>query len=197
MIIHHVDTTRCVATFGCQEETKSTRKKRKGKKHDTVKYHEYDDSSESDKEDETDDGVEATPYDTIVLPVETRPLPPERQTRSKTNPGSRRYWGIEQSKKNREHPDTEGARRARSDDRRSEKRSRSSIGNTPLEIVDEAMQKTSTTDEYIEHEARIIMYIYRMLSVSDPDMPDTDKPVDAREALAGPLKDKYLEAVRS
>ena len=41
------------------------------------------------------------------------------------------------------------------------------------------------------------MYTYRMLSMSDPDMPDTDEPVDAREALAGPLKDKYLEAIRS
>ena len=73
---------------------------------------------------------------------------------------------------------------------------RSSIGKTPLEIVDEAMQKTLVKDEYIEHEARI-MHIYRMLSMSDPDMPDTDEPVDAREALAGPLKDKYLEAIRS
>ncbi len=58
------------------------------------------------------------------------------------------------------------------------------------------MQKTLTIDEHIEHEARI-MYTYRMLSMSDPDMPDTDEPVDAREALAGPLKDKYLEAIRS
>ena len=42
------------------------------------------------------------------------------------------------------------------------------------------------------------MYTYRMLSMSDPDMPDTDEPVDSREALAGPLKkDKYLEAFRS
>jgi hypothetical protein len=40
------------------------------------------------------------------------------------------------------------------------------------------------------------MHIYRMLSMSDSDMPDTDEPVDAREALAGPLKDKYLEAIR-
>ena len=39
------------------------------------------------------------------------------------------------------------------------------------------------------------MYTYRMLSMSDPDMPNTDEPVDFREALAGPLKkDKYLEA---
>ena len=67
-----------------QGKTESTRKKRKGKKHDTEKYHEYDDSSESDKEPETEDGGEANPYDTIVLPVETRPLLPERQTRSKT-----------------------------------------------------------------------------------------------------------------
>ena len=37
------------------------------------------------------------------------------------------------------------------------------------------------------------MHIYRMLSMSDPDMPDTDEPV----ALAGPLKDKFLEAIRS
>ena len=41
------------------------------------------------------------------------------------------------------------------------------------------------------------MQIYRMLSMSDPDLPDTDEPVDAREALAGPLKDKYLEAISS
>ena len=67
-----------------QEEKAETRKKRKGKKHDTEKYHEYDDSSESDKEPETEDGGETNPYDTIVLPVETRPLLPERQTRSKT-----------------------------------------------------------------------------------------------------------------
>ena len=87
-------------------------------------------------------------------------------------------------------------RRARSDDSGSEKESRSSIGKTPLEIVDEAMQKTLTIDEYIEHEARI-MFTYRMLSMSDPDMPDTDEPVDAREALVGPSKDKYLEAIRS
>ena len=53
-----------------------------------------------------------------------------------------------------------------------------------------------TIDEYIEHEARI-MYTYRMLSMSDLDMPDTDEPVDARQALVGPLKDKYLEAIRS
>ncbi len=180
-----------------QEKAESTRKKRKGKKHDTEKYHEYDDSSESDKEPETEDGGEANPYDTIVLPVETRPLPPERQICSKTNPGPRRHWGTERSKKNREQPDTNGARRARSDDRGSQKRSRPSIGKTPLEIVDEAMQKTLTIDEYVEHEARI-MYIYRMLSMSDPDMPDTDEPVDAREALVvGPLKDKYLETIRS
>ena len=101
-----------------QGKTESTRKKRKGKKHDTD---EYDDSSESDKEPETEDGGEANPYDTIVLPVETRPLSPERQTRSKTNPGSRRYWGTERSEKNREQPDTNGARRAKSDDRGSEK----------------------------------------------------------------------------
>jgi len=101
-----------------QEKAESTRKKRKGKKHDTD---EYDDSSESDKEPETEDGGEANPYDTIVLPVETRPLSPERQTRSKTNPGSRRYWRTERSKKNREQPDTNGARRAKSDDRGSEK----------------------------------------------------------------------------
>ena len=37
-------------------------------------------------------------------------------------------------------------------------------GKTPLEILDEVIQKT---------------------------------PLDAREALAGPLKDKYLEAIRS
>ena len=52
------------------------------------------------------------------------------------------------------------------------------------------------TDEYMEHEARI-MRIYRMLSILYPDMPDTDEAVDAREVLAGPQKDKYLEAISS
>ena len=58
------------------------------------------------------------------------------------------------------------------------------------------MQKTLMMDEYIENEARI-MHIYCMLSMSDPDMPDTDEPVDAREALVGPLRDKYLEVISS
>jgi hypothetical protein len=190
------ETTTNKGDQGQEEKAESTRRKRKGKKHDTEKHHEYDDSSESDKEPETENGGEANPYDTIVLPVETRPLPPDRQTRSKTNPESRRHWGTERSKKIREQPDTNGARLARSDDRGSEKTPRPSIGKTPLEIMDEAMQKTLTIDEYIEHEARI-MYTYRMLSMSDPDMPDTDEPVDARQALVGPLKDKYLEAIRS
>jgi hypothetical protein len=63
------------------------------------------------------------------------------------------------------NPHTNGARLARSDDRGSEKRPRPNIGKTTLEIMDEAMQKTLTIDEYIEHEARI-MYTYRMLSMS-------------------------------
>ena len=37
-----------------QEKVESTRTKRKGKKHDTEKCHEYDDSSESDKEPDTE-----------------------------------------------------------------------------------------------------------------------------------------------
>jgi len=37
-------------------------------------------------------------------------------------------------------------------------------GKTPLEILDEVIQKTLKMDEYIEHEARI-MYTYRMLSM--------------------------------
>ena len=177
-----------------QEKAESTRKKRNDKKRDSVEHHEYDNLSESDKEPETENGGEANPYDTIVLPVETRPLPPGRQTRSKTNPGPRRHWGTERPKKNREQSDTNRARRARSNERGSKGKSRLSVDKTPLEILDEVMQKALTMDEYIEHEARI-MYIYRMQSMSDPDMPDTDEPVDAREALAGPLKDKYLETI--
>ena len=77
-----------------QERAERTRRKRKGKKRDAEEHHEYDDSPESDKEPEAENGRQANPYDTIVLPVEIRPLPPERQTRSKTNPGSRRHWGT-------------------------------------------------------------------------------------------------------
>jgi hypothetical protein len=120
-------------------------KKRKGEKRD--EHHEYDDSLKSDKEPETEDGGESNPYDTIVLPVETRPLPPGRQTRSKTNPGTRRYWGTDRSNKNHGQSDTNGVRRARSEGRELETKARSSVGKTPLEIVDEAMQKTLTKDE--------------------------------------------------
>ena len=179
-----------------QEKAERTRKKQKSKKRDVEEHHEYDDSPESDKEPEAENRRQANPYDTIVLPVETRPIPPGGQTRSKTNPRSRKHWGTERPKRNREQPDTNGVRRAKSEERGSKKKSKLSVGKTPLEIMDEVMQKTMTTDEYIEHEARI-MYTYRILSMSDPYMPDTDELVDAREALAGPLKDKYQEAIRS
>ena len=86
------------------DQVDQSQKRRKGKKRDD--YHEYDDSLEFNKEPETEDGGEANPYDTIVLPVETRPLPPGRQTRGKTNPGSRRYWETDRSKKNHGQPDT-------------------------------------------------------------------------------------------
>ena len=87
------ETTNNKGDQGQEEKAESTRRKRKGKKHNTEKCHEYDDSSESDKKLETEDGGEANPYDTIVMPVETRPLPPERQTRSKTSPGSPQALG--------------------------------------------------------------------------------------------------------
>ena len=43
-----------------QEKAESTRKKRKGEKRDAEKHHEYDDSLESDKEPETEDGGKQT-----------------------------------------------------------------------------------------------------------------------------------------
>ena len=41
-----------------QEKAESTRKKQKGKNRDAEEHHEYDDSSESDKEPETENGRE-------------------------------------------------------------------------------------------------------------------------------------------
>jgi hypothetical protein len=58
------------------------------------------------------------------------------------------------------------------------------------------MQRVIVADEYIEQEERIVN-IYRILSMMDPDMPDTDDSVDIREALAGPHnKEQFTEAIK-
>ena len=175
-------------------ESKSRRKR--GEEHEGIEDDAHDDSGESDKEPMTDDDGGQNPYDTIVLPVETKPFPPGTQTRSKTSPGPRRYWGNEKSRKGRETIDN-GARQARSaEERRSRTKPNVNATKTPLEILDEAMERVMVTDEYIKQEARIIN-IYRMLSMMDPDMPDTDESVDTREALIGPYKEQFLEAILS
>ena len=133
--------------------------------------------------------VQPNPNDRIILPVETHAPPNGVQTRSKSNPGPRRVWDSTRPRKANsatEQSPKANATRARRNSTQQPYKHESNTNTSPADILSKAMENVTIADDYTEAEARILT-TYRMLSLSDPDMPTPDdEVVDTRKALSGP-----------
>ena len=144
--------------------------------------------------------VQPNPNDRIILPVETQAPPNGVQTRSKSNPGPRRVWDSTRPRKANsatEQSPKANATRARRNSTQQPYKHECNTNTSPADILSKAMEDVTIADDYTEAEARILT-TYRMLSLSDPDMPTPDdEVVDTRKALSGPQRDLFMQAVRT